>query len=632
MQPDPRTARTLARSTSARLGQRLILGLSLVFLTLLWAASAGAEEIIEADGYSTFGEFKYGPDFEHLDYVNPDAPKGGEISVWAQGTFDTFNPYSSKGRAGALSTIGYESLLVGTADEVSAEYCLLCESLEYPESEDWVIFHMRKDARFSDGTPVTAHDVVFSHFLLLEQGLPSYATAVKALIPEAEALDDYTVKFTFAPDVPRKNLINQAGGVPVWSKDWYERTGTRLDESSLEISPGSGPYVLDSYDINRRIVYKRNPDYWGKDLPINVGRHNFDTIRVEYFADSQAAMEAFKAGEYTFRQETSSLSWATAYDFPAVDKGWVKLEELEDGTLPGATGFVFNLRREKFQDIRVREALALMFNFTWTNASLQYGLFEQRDSFWQGSQLEAKGVPEGDELALLESVGDLIDPAILTEPAVMAHTSGDRQMDRRNLRRASGLLEEAGWIVGDDGVRRKDGETLSVEFLSVSPTFDRIIMPYIENLKQLGVDAIYNRVDPSQYTNRERAFDWDMIFDGYTVGLEEGLGLDQRFGKGGVGDVFNPAGYSSEAVDKLIEVAVDAETYDEMATAVRAIDRIMRAERFMVPVWYLGKHWVAYYDMFEHPELMPPYSLGHLDFWWFNAEKAAELKAVGALR
>lgn len=632
MQPDPRTARTLARSTSARLGQRLILGLSLVFLTLLWAASAGAEEIIEADGYSTFGEFKYGPDFEHLDYVNPDAPKGGEISVWAQGTFDTFNPYSSKGRAGALSTIGYESLLVGTADEVSAEYCLLCESLEYPESEDWVIFHMRKDARFSDGTPVTAHDVVFSHFLLLEQGLPSYATAVKALIPEAEALDDYTVKFTFAPDVPRKNLINQAGGVPVWSKDWYERTGTRLDESTLEISPGSGPYVLDSYDINRRIVYKRNPDYWGKDLPINVGRHNFDTIRVEYFADSQAAMEAFKAGEYTFRQETSSLSWATAYDFPAVDKGWVKLDELEDGTLPGATGFVFNLRREKFQDIRVREALALMFNFTWTNASLQYGLFEQRDSFWQGSQLEAKGVPEGDELALLESVGDLIDPAILTEPAVMAHTSGDRQMDRTNLRRASGLLEEAGWIVGDDGVRRKDGETLSVEFLSVSPTFDRIIMPYIENLKQLGVDAIYNRVDPSQYTNRERAFDWDMIFDGYTVGLEEGLGLDQRFGKGGVGDVFNPAGYSSEAVDKLIEVAVDAETYDEMATAVRAIDRIMRAERFMVPVWYLGKHWVAYYDMFEHPELMPPYSLGHLDFWWFNAEKAAELKAVGALR
>ena len=435
MQHGPRNAKAAVRSAPAGRELRFTFGFVIAFLALFAAASLRAEEIIEADGYSTFGEFKYGPDFKHLDYVNPDAPKGGEISIWAQGTFDTFNPYSSKGRAGALSTIGYESLLVGTADEISAEYCLLCESLEYPASEDWVIFHMRKDAKFSDGTPVTAHDVVFSHFLLLEQGLPSYATAVKALIPEAEALDDYTVKFTFAPDVPRKNLINQAGGVPVWSKAWYEKTGTRLDESSLAISPGSGPYMLDSYDINRRITYKRNPDYWGKDLPINVGRNNFDTIRVEYFADSQAAMEAFKAGEYTFRQETSSLSWATAYDFPAVDKGWVKLETLPDGTLPGATGFVFNLQREKFQDIRVREALGLMFNFTWTNDTLQYGLFQQRESFWQGSPLEAKGVPEGEELALLETVKDLIDPAILTEPVTVPHTSGERQMDRKNLRR-----------------------------------------------------------------------------------------------------------------------------------------------------------------------------------------------------
>ncbi len=626
------TATDLNNSQADWLGTGRILWIGLIVLTVLAAGQLRAEETIKSYGFSTFGEFKYGPDFEHLDYVNPDAPKGGEISIWAQGTYDTFNPYSSKGRAAVLSTIGYESLMTGTADEISAEYCLLCESLEYPESQDWVIFHMRKDARFSDGTPVTAPDVVFSHYLLLEQGLPSYASAIKALIPTAEALDDYTVKFTFAPDVPRKNLINQAGGVPVWSKAWYEKTGTRLDESSLAISPGSGPYMLDSYDINRRIVYKRNPDYWGKDLPINVGRNNFDTIRVEYFADSQAAMEAFKAGEYTFRQETSSLSWATAYDFPGVDNGWVKLETLDDGTLPGATGFVFNLRREKFQDIRVREAIGLMFNFTWTNDSLQYGLFQQRDSFWQGSPLEAKAVPEGEELALLESVKDLIDPAILTDPVVMPHASGERQMDRKNLRQASKLLEEAGWIVGDDGVRRKGGETLTLEFLSSTPTFDRIIMPYIENLKQLGVNARYTRVDPSQYTTRERAFDWDMIFDGYTVGLEEGLGLDQRFGKGGVGDVFNPAGYSSEAVDKLIEGAVDAKSYDEMATAVRAIDRIMRAERFVVPVWYLGKFWVAYFDMFEHPENMPPYSLGNLDFWWYNADKAAALKAAGALR
>lgn len=600
--------------------------------TVAFATSAMAEEIITSHGFSTFGELKYPADFKHLDYVNPDAPKGGEISTWSRGTFDTFNPYAAKGVPAALATIGYESLLEGTADEVSAEYCLLCESLEYPESQDWVIFHMRAEARFSDGTPVTAHDVVFSHHLLLEQGLPSYAEAVKALIPMAEALDDHTVKFTFAPDVPRKGLINQAGGVPVWSKAWYEKTGARLDESNLEISPGSGPYVLDSYDINRRINYKRNPDYWGKDLPINVGRHNFDTIRVEYFGDSQAAFEAFKAGAFTFRQENSSLSWATQYDFPALNDGFVVKDTLENGNLPGATGFVFNLRRDKFQDERVREALGLMYNFTWTNESLQYGLFQQRNSFWQGSALEAVGVPEGDELALLESVSDLIDPAILTEPAVMAHESGERQLDRKNLRKATKLMEEAGWEVGDDGLLAKDGKAFDLEFLSVSPSFDRIILPYIDNLKALGVNATYNRVDPAQYQQRSNNFDYDVVFDGYSVGLEEGLGLDQKFGAGGVNDVFNPAGYSSPAVDKLIEVAVDAKSYDEMATAVRAIDRIMRAERFVVPVWYLGKYWVAYFDMFEHPETLPPYALGNLDFWWFNDNKYEQLKAKGALR
>ncbi len=595
------------------------------------SAEAGDQQIITSYGYSTFGELKYPQDFEHLDYVNPDAPKGGEISIWAQGTFDSFNPYSREGRAGALSTIGYESLLTGTADEVSAVYCLLCTTLEYPESEDWVIFHMRPEARFSDGTPVTAHDVAFSHNLLLEQGLPSYASEVGRLIPTVEALDDHTVKFTFAPDVPRKNLISQAGGTPVWSKAWYEKTGARLDKSQDEISPGSGPYMLSGHSQNR-ITYTRNPDYWGADLPIMRGRSNFDTIRVEYFADSTAAFEAFKAGEFTFRQENSSLTWATGYDFPALEKGWVVREELADGTLPPALGFVFNLRRETFQDPKVREALGLMYNFTWTNDTLQYGLFSQRESFWQNSDLAATGVPEGRELELLQSVADSIDPAILTEPVTLPHESGDRQLDRANLRRASALLDEAGWEAGSDGIRRKDGKPLTLEFLSQSPTFDRIIVPYIDNLKRLGVEASYNRVDPAQYTNRERAFDWDMIYDGYSNNLEEGIGLSQRYGTDGLGDLFNPAGYASPAVDALAKAVVDAETYEEMAAGVRAVDRIMRHANFIVPSWYLANHWVAYWDMFEHPETLPPYSLGHLDFWWYDADKAEALRQAGALR
>lgn len=596
------------------------------------APVAGGEKIITAQGFSTFGEFKYAPGFEHLDYVNPDAPKGGEISFFALGTFDSMNPYTRKGRAGALSNMMYESLLSGTADEISAEYCLLCETVEYPESQDWVIFHLRKDVKFSDGTPLTAQDVAFSHNLLLEQGLPSYAEAVRALIPTVEALDDYTVKFTFADGVPRKNLINQAGGVPVWSKAWFEKTGARLDQSTMQVSPGSGPYVFDSYDINRRIIYKRNPDYWGKDQPLMRGRANIDTIRVEYFGDTTAAFEAFKAGDLTFRAEDNPTTWATGYNFPAIQKGWVKKEALPTGNLPAAEGFVFNLRRAPFDDLKVRQALALMYNFTWTNETLQHGLNAQRDSFWQGSALEAKGVPQGRELELLESVKDKLDPSVLTDDVTMPHASGKQQLDRRNQRQALALLEEAGWVSDATGQLSKDGKKLSLELLTSDPNMDKYLIPYIDNLKRLGVDARYTRVDPAQYTNRERDFDWDMIYDGYRTGLEEGIGLTQRFGTDGLGDLFNPAGYATPAVDELANAVVAATSYDEMAAAVRAIDRIMRRDLFVVPTWYTPDIWVAYYDMYEHPDPLPPFAIGFRDWWWVNADKAAKLKAEGAIR
>ena len=596
------------------------------------ATAPAGQKIIKAQGFSTFGEFKYQPGFDHLDYVNPDAPKGGEMSFFALGTFDSMNPYSRKGRAGALSNVMYESLLSATADEISAEYCLLCESLEYPESQDWVIFHLRRDVKFSDGTPLTAQDVAFSHNLLLEQGLPSYAEAVRALIPKAEALDDYTVKFTFADGVPRKGLIGQAGAVPVWSKAWFERTGARLDQSRMETSPGSGPYLFDSYDINRRIMYRRNPDYWGKDLPLMKGRANFDTIRVEYFADTTAAFEAFKSGDVTFRIEDNPSAWVTGYDFPAMQKGWVKKVALPTGNIPAAAGLVFNLRRAPFDDLKVRQALALMYNFSWTNDTLQHGLNKQRNSFWQGSALEAKGLPEGRELELLQTVKDGIDPAIFTEPATMAHESGKQQLDRRNQRQALALLAEAGWKPDATGQIYKDGKRLQLELLGSDPNMDRYLVPYVDNLKRLGVDARYTRVDPAQYTNRERDFDWDMIYDSYLTGLEEGIGLTQRFGSDGLGDVFNPAGYATPAVDKLAKAVVDATSYDEMAAAVRAIDRIMRRALFVVPTWYKPDNWVAYYDMFEHPETLPPYAVGYLDWWWVNADRAATLKAEGAIR
>ncbi len=635
---------TRARATALSARRPGLAALALASLVMLMGMALGLRaqsggDLIVSHGYSFYGDLKYPADFAHYDYVNPDAPKGGEISYAALGTFDSMNPYTVKGRAGQLSWFMYESLLGDSpADAYGEGYGLLAWKLEYPPSKDWVIFHMRPEARFSDGTPVTAHDVLFSHNLLLEQGLASYAAAVKKRIPLAEVLDDHRIKFHFAPDISRRSLIDQVGGVPVWSKKWYEETGARLDESRLETSPGSGPYMIESVDVNRRIVYKRNPDYWGRDLPINRGRHNFDRIRVEYFGDDTAAFEAFKAGEYTFRQEGDSKKWATLYEFPKVASGAVVKTELPDGTPPTPTGIVFNLRRDILQDRRLRQALALGYNFEWTNASLQYGLFRQRVSFTQGTFLMAEGLPEGAELAALQTLGDLVPPEMLSEPALMPHTSSeDRLNDRRNIRTAMALLDEAGWAVGTDGMRRNAaGQPLRVVFIfntAAEGTLSAVIENYVANLRIMGVDAVLEKVDPSQFTLRERSFDYDLIFDSYSTFLGAGTGLMQRFGSEDAAiSTFNPAGLASPLVDATINGALNATSREEEHAWLRALDRALRWEFIMVPVWYNDSHWVSFYDMYEFPDPLPPYDLGHLDFWWWNVDKEAQLKAQGALR
>ncbi len=614
-------------------------GALLLVLFVAFAATAAfaQEKIIKSHGFSEFGELKYPEGFAHFDYVNPQAPKGGELSYAAQGTFDSFNPFTRQGRAGVRAGEQYESLLVPSYDEPASYYGLVAESVEYPESQDWVIFNLRPEARFSDGTPITADDVVFSHEILLDQGLQSYAEAVRKRIPKAEALGPHRVKFHFASDIPRRALISQVGGTPIFSRAWFESDpeNRRLDKPRMEPGIGSAPYVLDSYDVNRRIVYKRNPDYWGDDINVNVGRHNYDRIRIEYFSDSIAAMEAFKAGEYTFRQETNSKSWATAYDFPAVKQGHVVKHELEDGNVPDATGFIMNLDRPQFQDPRVREAVQLAFNFEWTNESLQYGLFQQRHSFWEGTPLEATGVPEGRELEILQSLGDKIDPELLNSEPVRAHESdASRQNDRRNLRRAMKLLDEAGWPVGEDGLRRNDeGQTLRIAFLSDDPVLDRIAMPFVDNLRSMGIDARYERIDDAQYTLRRRERDFDMISGVYRSSLQPSTGLYQQFGSEAAAfSVFNPSGVHGPAIEALIDNIVAATDGDELTANVRALDRVLRARRFMVPTWYLGKYLVAYWDMYEHPDPLPPYALGIEDLWWIDADKAAALKSSGALR
>lgn len=614
-----------------------IAGMALLLAAMAWLAAttlarADAPRLITAHGISTFGDLKYPAGFAHLDYVNPDAPKGGEISQWAQGQFDSLNPYTIKGRAAALSTIMLEPLMEGTADEVDAVYCLLCETIEYPEDRSSVIFTLRPEARFSDGTPVTAQDVEFSYQTFLAKGLSSFRAVLSQQVESAEVLDGRRIRFTFKPEYPKRDLIQAVGGLPIFSKADFEAKNRDLEATSLEPFLGSGPYLLDSMVTGTRITWRRDPDYWGRDLPLNRGRHNFDRIRIEYFGDYDAAFEGFKGGAYTFRNEASSLIWATRYDFPAIANGWVTKAELPDGTVASGQAFSINLRRPQFQDPRVREAIGLMFNFEWSNETLFYGLYARINSFWENSELAATGLPSAAELALLEPLADKLPPGVLDQEPVMAPVSGTRQLDRGNLRRASALLDEAGWAVGSDGIRRNaEGQTLRVEFLNDSQTFDRVINPYVQNLRALGVDALLTRVDDAQMTNRERSHDFDIITDQFGQGYTPGSGLQQYFGSKSVDDVFNSMGLQSEAVDALIAKVEAAATREEMITAVHALDRVLRAYRFWVPQWFKDKHTVAYYDIYEHPEVMPPYALGELDFWWYNADKAAALKAAGAL-
>lgn len=625
--PTPR-ARAALWATGA-----LICGLALI------PAVARAQTTVTAHGISTFGELDLPADFPHLPYVNPDAPKGGELSQATFGSFNSLNPYSIKGVAAAGSTVMLESILTGSADEIGASYCLMCTTMEYPEDRSWVIFNLRDDIRFSDGTPLTSEDVIFSYQTFLSKGLSDFRTVLSAQVESAEALGPYTVKYTFKPGQPFRDLPETMGSLPILSKAYYTANAMDLEESSVIPHLGSGPYAFDKMDIGRSVSYRRNPDYWGQDLPINIGQNNFDTLRFEYFGDPNAAFEGFKAGIYNFRRENSSKQWATQYDFSAVTSGAVVQQTLLSGEKGTGQAFIFNLRREKWQDPRVREAVRLMFNFEWTNKTLFYGLYARINSVWENTDMAATGTPGPEETAILQPLVDegLLPATILTDEAVMAPVSGtDRQLDRRNLRAASTLLDEAGWDVGDDGKRRNAaGQPLTIEFLNDNPTFERVIAPYVENLIALGIDARLTIVDGAQFEQRTRnpSYDFDIITDNARSSYIPGPDLLQYYGSA-TADIsaFNVMGLKSPAVDALIKTVMAAESREGLTTATRALDRVLRAEGFWVPQWFNNDYWVAYYDQFEHPETLPRYALGETSFWWYNAEKGAALKASGALK
>ncbi len=584
-------------------------------------------------GLSAFGELKYPPDFKHFDYVNPNAPKGGRLSMIGTAgviTFNSFNGYILKGDPaqglGYLSdtmTI-FDQLMVRAWDEPDAVYGLVAHSAEVADDKKSVTFYLRPEARFADGSPLTAEDVKFTLDILKAKGHPIYRLALKDVVG-ADVIDPYTIRYRFKGQALR-DLPLIVATLPIFSKAYYSKH--EFDRSTLEPPLGSGPYRIGDFKQGAFVTYVRRKDYWAKDLPVNRGRFNFDELRYEYFADRTAELEALFAGAYDLREEFTSRDWATKYDIEAVRTGKIIKEELPDLRPGGTQGFFINLRRKKFAHPKTRLALDYAFDFEWTNRQLFYGAYTRTESYFELSDMKAEGPPSAAELALLEPYRDQLPPEVFGPPYVPPKSDGSGK-DRKNLRRARELLKEAGWRFENGGWVNRDGERLSIEFLIFAPTSERFISPYVRTLRRLGIDATIRRVDPAQYQQRQKSFDFDIIIQRYVMRLTPGVELRNFFGSAAAdaSGSNNLAGIKNPVVDALIEKVLAAKTRDELRTAARALDRVLRAGHYWVSHWYNDSHRLAYWNKFSRPPIKPRYHRGIIETWWYDAEKAAKLAA-----
>ncbi len=579
-------------------------------------------------GVSIFGELKYPPDFKHFDYVNPQAPKGGRISttpIRGSTKFDSFNPFILKGDSAAgLSEHLFDSLVAGSGDEKDAAYGLVAHSIEVADDGKSVTFYMRPEARFSDGSPLTAEDPAFTFETLKTKGHPSYRFVLRDVV-KAEVVDKHTVRYIFKGDQTR-DLPLIVGGLPILSKAYYAERDfakTTLDEPPL----GSGPYKLVDHKPNAYVDYRRRDDYWGKDLPVNVGQNNFDEIRYNYYQDRSASLIGFAGGEYDLREEFVSKNWATGYAFPAVKNGRVKLLTLADDTPSGTQGWFINTRRKKFSDPRVREALGYAFDFEWTNKNLFFSLYKRTDSFFVNSDMVATGKPSAAELELLNPFKDILPGAVFGEAFVPPVSDGSGR-DRKLLRAASKLLNDAGFKIKDRKRLDSEGNPFEIEFIREDSSFDRILLPFVNNLRALGIDANIRAVDSAQMERRRKSFDYDIMPIRFSVRTTPGVELRNYYhsDSAGTDGSFNLAGIKNEAIDGLIGKIIVANSRAELTTAARALDRVLRAGHYWVPNWYKGAHNIAYWDKFARPETKPKYGRGILTTWWYDAEKAAKLK------
>ena len=595
---------------------------------------AVAQENTERHGISAFGDLKYPPNFKRFDYVRADAPKGGLFSQLGPSaqfnqnfqTFNSLNSFILRGDAAQGMEITFATLMMSSMDEPDSMYGLAARAVHISPDGLTYRFLMRPEARFHDGSPLTAHDVAFSLNLLKAKGHPIITQLMRDVVA-ADAPDDAAVVVRFAPNRGRDVPLFVAS-LPIFSRVYY--SSKAFDETTLEAPLGSGAYKVGRFEIGRYIEYERIKDWWGANLPVSVGQNNFDVVRFEFYRDREVAFEGFTARNYLFREEFTSRVWATRYDFPAIKDGRVKRDVLPDDTPSGAQGWFINTRRDKFKSPKLREALICAFDFEWTNKTIMYGSYERVHSMFQNSDLMARGKPSPEEIALLEPFRGKIPDEVFGEPFVPPVSDGSGQ-DRALLRKASQLLQEAGFPIKDGKRVNQKGERVTIEFLAHEPSIQPHHLPFIKNLATLGIEANLRIVDPVQYRARIDDFDFDMTSLRFAMSSTPGDGLRTLFSSqtARVKGSQNLAGIADPVIDALIEKIVSADSRPALTTAARALDRVFRAGRYWVSHWYKPNHWVAYWDVFGRPATKPRYGRGMLETWWYDHERAAKAVPAG---
>ncbi len=596
--------------------------LGILTLALMTLASSAWANTTKSYAISIYGNPKYKKGFQSVSYADPKAPKGGSLLLHDIGGFDSLNQFTLKGNPAPGLGLMFESMTTQPSDDPGTEYCLICESLEYPADRSWIQYKIHPKAKFHDGSPITSADVAFS-FATLTKNLPLYR-AYFADVNPPEVIDAQTIKFTFKK--PNNELPVIVGQLPILSKAYWEKKD--ITKTTLEIPVGNGPYKIKTFDTGRSVTYERVKDYWASDLPLRKGYYNFDTIRYDIYGDPSVALEAFKGGSYDFREENSSKSWNQDYEFEGKRKGLVKTELVPDNSPQGIQGFAFNLRRPIFKDIRVRKAMNHLFDFEWMNSNLFFGAYTRSKSYFENSPMAAKGTPKGEELKILNKYKDQLPKELFTKAFDLPTNKNDAER-RENLKTALKLFEEAGWKIQGGKLKNAAGETFQFEFLMMaSPAFERIVLAYKQSIAKAGIEMNVRTVDQAQYINRLRDFDFDMI--SWSQGESDFPGNEQREYWGSAAakqkGSRNYIGIENTVVDSIIEPLVASKTYETLKSHVNALDRVLSWNYYVIPNWFLASQRIAYWNKFGRPKNNPSRGGVNYHTWWIDPSKEASLK------